>query len=77
MERKDGDLDEATVLVIFGAIGCAMATRVPRKGPEPHFVQLASVSVKELGYPRTVLQIEGESAIKSGAETVQGEWCEG
>ena len=77
LERKDGDLDEATVLVIFGAIGCAMATSVPRKGQEPYFVQLASISVKELGYPRTDLQIEGESAIKSWTETVQGEWCEG
>ena len=62
------------MVLVDSLSGYAGATAVTRKNPEPFAVRASSTFLKELGYPRMVLQTDGEPAIRGWADAVQREW---
>jgi hypothetical protein len=62
------------LVLVDSLSGYTGATAVTRKGPEPFAVRAGSTFLKELGYPRMVLQTDGEPAIRGWAAAVQREW---
>ncbi len=76
-ERNETDSESITVLAMVEALsGHASAAAATRKGPDPYAVNAGSAFLKEIGYPRMVLQTDGEPAVESWADAVQREWPE-